>query len=89
MQVTKGVSRKIFVLINSIVMSIITIWMGITSYGYVSSSTKITAALEISYQFITVSIVIAFALMSIYSLITLYKSIKAFFVKEEISEVKI
>lgn len=89
MQVTKGVARKIFVLINSIVMSVITIWMGITSYGYVSSSTKITAALEISYQFITVSIVIAFALMSIYSLITLYKSIKAFFVKEEIREVKI
>ena len=37
------------------------------SYGYVSHSSKITAALEISYAYINTSIILAFGLMTIYS----------------------
>jgi len=87
MQVSKGLGRKIFALVNSVVISLITIWMCITSFNYVKTSTKITAALEISYQFITASIVVAFVLMSFYSLFPVYKSIRAFF-KETDKEVE-
>lgn len=87
MQVTKGVGRKIFALVDSLAIVIVTIWMFFTSYNYVASSTKITAALEISYRFITVAIVIAFALMSIYALIRLFASIRAFFPQKAHKEV--
>jgi len=79
MQITKGIGKKIFVLVNTILVSTIAVWMCVMSYNYVKASTKITAALELSYRLITVSIVIAFALMSCYSLYNLYKAIRAFF----------
>ncbi|NME35855.1 MULTISPECIES: TRAP transporter small permease [Fusobacterium] len=46
------------------------------SYTYVSSSSKITAALEISYAYINSSIIISFGLMSLYSLLFVIESFK-------------
>lgn len=43
---------------------------------YVFTSTKITAALEISYIYINISITIAFALIVIYAAIHLFKQIR-------------
>ncbi len=46
------------------------------SFKYVAGSTKITAALEISYKYINVSIIIAFALTTVYSIIFSVRSFK-------------
>lgn len=77
-QLTNGKARKIIELINAIFLLVITGAMCFTSSIYVIRSNKITAALEISYKFITISIVISFFLMTIYSLIFLVKRIKNF-----------
>lgn len=52
------------------------------SYGYVSTSSKITAALEISYAYINTSIILAFGLMTIYSLIFTVESFRDVIKKE-------
>ncbi len=52
------------------------------SYGYVSTSSKITAALEISYAYINTSIILAFGLMTIYSLIFTIESFRDVIKKE-------
>lgn len=49
------------------------------SFTYVSSSSKITAALEVSYAYINTSIIISFALMTFYTLIFVVKSFKKAF----------
>lgn len=57
--------------------------MMVFSYKYVVSSTKITAALEISYKYIYISIVIAFGLITFYSIYFLIQHImKIFFNKD-------
>lgn len=56
--------------------------MAYLSYVYVSSSTKITAALEVSYGYINAAIIISFVLMTIYSLIYTIQSIKALISKK-------
>jgi len=53
--------------------------MMVFSYKYVVSSTKITAALEISYKYIYISIVIAFALITFYSIYFLIQHIMKIF----------
>ena len=52
------------------------------SYVYVSTSSKITAALEISYAYINTSIILAFGLMTIYSLIFTIESFRDVIKKE-------
>jgi TRAP-type C4-dicarboxylate transport system permease small subunit len=53
------------------------------SFKYVSGSTKITAALEISYIWIYASIVISFALITIYSIYNSVRSFKKMFSEED------
>ena len=53
------------------------------SYQYVSSSSKITAALEISYAYINSSIILSFGLMTIYSLIFTVTSFKELIHKDK------
>lgn len=52
------------------------------SYTYVSTSTKITAALEISYAYINSGIVLSFGLMTIYSLLFTIDGFKKVFLKK-------
>lgn len=52
------------------------------SFTYVASSSKITAALEVSYAYINTSIIISFALMTFYTLIFVVKSFKKAFLTE-------
>ncbi len=55
------------------------------SYLYFLNSTKITAALEVSYKFIYIAIVISFALITIYSIYFLVQSIRKVFLKRDVS----
>ncbi len=52
------------------------------SYTYVSTSTKITAALEISYAYVNAGIVLSFGLMTIYSLLFAIDGFKKVFLKK-------
>jgi TRAP-type C4-dicarboxylate transport system permease small subunit len=56
------------------------------SYKYVVSSTKITAALEFSYKYINASIIVAFALITFYSLFYAVKGFKKIFLDDSIEE---
>lgn len=71
--------RKFVQFIVYILMTIISGLMFYFGFEYVSSSSKITAALEISYAYINSAIVISFGLMTIYSIIYLVKSFKSLF----------
>lgn len=53
--------------------------MMVFSFTYVTSSSKITAALEMSYGYINASIVLSFALMTIYSVMFAVESFKKAF----------
>ena len=55
--------------------------MCLFSFTYVSTSSKITAALELSYGYINFAIVLSFALMTLYSLIFTVQSFKKAFSK--------
>lgn len=67
----------------SIIVMILSALMFYFSFKYVAGSTKITAALEISYKYINASIVLSFALITIYSIGFAIQSFKKIFVKEE------
>ena len=67
--------RDILEFLTSIIVVILSGLMFYFSYKYVAGSTKITAALEISYSYINTVIVISFALITLYSI---YFSIKSF-----------
>ena len=57
------------------------------SYKYVVGSTKITAALEISYKYIYAAIIVAFALISLYAIYFFYLHVRnIFFNKNEDKE---
>ena len=56
--------------------------MCLFSLTYVMSSSKITAALELSYGYINISIVISFALMTLYSIIFTIESFKKAFLSK-------
>lgn len=68
--------RKIVEFLVYILLFILSSLMFYFSYTYVASSSKITAALEISYAYINSSIIIAFGLMSLYSLLFVIESFK-------------
>lgn len=77
--------EKIRQIVQVFVYAILTMITGIMcylGYVYVASSSKITAALEISYSYINSSIVLAFGLMTIYSVIFFIQSIKVLMNKD-------
>lgn len=74
--------RNVLEFFTSLLLTVISATMFYFSFKYVSGSTKITAALEISYKYIYTSIVIAFALTTVYSIIFLVQSFKKIFLNE-------
>ena len=68
--------RPVIVFITSLAVSVISGTMFVFSLKYVMHSTKITAALEVSYKYIYSSIVFSFALMTIYSIYFLEQSFR-------------
>ncbi|OGO79071.1 MAG: C4-dicarboxylate ABC transporter [Clostridiales bacterium GWB2_37_7] len=74
--------RSVLEFFTSIVITVLSGAMFYFSYKYVAGSTKITAALEISYKYINTSIIIAFALITFYSIYYSVKSFKKMFSQE-------
>ncbi|MGN9164326.1 TRAP transporter small permease [Tissierellaceae bacterium HCP3S3_D8] len=74
--------RDILEFLTSIIVVILSGLMFYFSYKYVAGSTKITAALEISYSYINTVIVISFALITLYSIYFSIKSFKKVFFNE-------
>lgn len=73
--------RTVVEFITSIIVTILSSLMLIFSYKYVSESTKITASLEISYAYINASIIVSFALITIYSIYFAIQSFKKIFLE--------
>lgn len=68
--------RPVIVFITSVTVSVISGTMFLFSFKYVMNSTKITAALELSYKYIYSSMVFSFALITLYSLYFLEQSFR-------------
>lgn len=60
--------KNIVEFLTYILLTILSGIMLVFSYTYVASSSKITAALEISYGYINSAIILSFALMTLYSI---------------------
>ncbi|PID67260.1 MAG: C4-dicarboxylate ABC transporter [Fusobacteriales bacterium] len=78
--------RKIRKMVEFLTFSLLTLLSGIMfvfSSTYVFSSSKITAALEVSYVYIYSAIVISFALMTLYSLIYTWEAFKLAFLNNK------
>lgn len=76
--------RKFVQFIVYILMTVISGVMCYFGFQYVYSTSKITAALEISYSYINSAIVLSFGLMTFYSIIYTIQSLKElFFTTEE------
>lgn len=69
--------------LTSIIITVLSSLMFYFSYIYVSGSTKITAALEMSYKYVYASIVISFALITLYSIINSVKSFKKMLINKD------
>lgn len=80
----KGI-RDVVELLTNILLLVLNGIMFYFSYTYVTSSAKITAALEISYAYINAGIVLSFGLMTIYSAIFVVDSLKKVFSKKSYS----
>ncbi len=76
--------RPILVFITSLIVSILSGTMFYLSYLYVAGSTKITAALELSYKYIYISMIFSFALITIYSLYFLVQSFRKIFIDQDV-----
>lgn len=79
---TSMVPRKFHALvafITALAVTVLSSGMFYLSYRYISASTKVTAALEISYFYIYISILIAFALITLYSIYFLIQSFRKMF----------
>ena len=76
--------QAIVVMITSAVVTVLSSTMFYLSYLYVSNSTKITAALELSYKYIYAAIIISFALITMYSIYFLVQSIRKVFLKRDV-----
>ncbi|TCO67729.1 TRAP transporter small permease [Marinisporobacter balticus] len=74
--------KNIVELFTSIIITILSVLMFYFSYKYVAGSTKITAALEISYVYINTSMIISFALITVYSIYFSIQSFKKAFLNE-------
>lgn len=78
--------EKIRKAVEVFTFSLLTVLSGLMFYlssTYVFSSSKITAALEVSYIYIYLAIVISFALMTLYSLIYTYEAFKVAFLNKK------
>ena len=75
--------RRVVDFLASLIITVLSGIMFYFSFKYVSGSTKITAALEISYIWIYASIVISFALITLYSIYKLVRSFKKIFWDED------
>lgn len=60
--------KNIVEFLTYILLTILSGIMLVFSYTYVASSSKITAALEVSYGYINSAIILSFALMTLYSI---------------------
>jgi TRAP-type C4-dicarboxylate transport system permease small subunit len=78
--------RVVVDFITNIIVSILSAAMLFFSYKYVVGSTKITAALEFSYKYINASIIVAFALITFYSLFYAVKGFKKIFLDDSIDD---
>lgn len=78
--------KRIRAIVEIFTYTLLTVLSGLMfyfSYTYVSSSSKITAALEISYSYINAGLVLSFGLMTLYSAGFVVESFKKAFKKEE------
>ncbi len=75
--------RNVVEFLTSIIVTILSTIMFYFSYKYVSGSTKITAALEVSYKYIYASIVISFVLITLYSIYFTIQSFKKIFLNKK------
>ena len=75
--------RNVVEFLTYILLTVLSGLMCLFSLTYVMSSSKITAALELSYGYINISIVISFALMTLYSIIFTVGSFKKAFLKKD------
>lgn len=75
--------RKVVEFLVYILLTVLSGLMFYFSYEYVAGSSKITAALEVSYAYINSSIILAFGLMTIYSLIFTVESFKELIKKDK------
>lgn len=75
--------RNIVEFLTYILLTILSGLMCIFSFTYIISSSKITAALELSYGYINFSIVVSFAFMTLYSIIFTYESFKKIFLNRD------
>ena len=75
--------RAVLEFFTSLLLAVISGVMFYFSFKYVSGSTKIIAALDMSYKYIYTSIVIAFSLATIYSIIFSVRSFKKIFSYED------
>lgn len=74
--------REFVELFSYILLLILSGLMFYFSYTYVATSSKITAALEISYSYINAAIVLSFGLMTLYSVYFVVESFKKVFLKK-------
>ena len=77
--------QAVVLMLTSTVVTVLSGTMFYLSYLYFSNSTKITSALEFSYKYIYISIVISFALITIYSVYFFIQSIRKVFLKKDVS----
>lgn len=77
--------QPLVVMLTSGVVTFLSGGMFYLSYLYFRNSTKITAALEFSYKYIYIAIVISFALITIYSIYFFVQSIRKVFLKKDVS----
>ena len=75
-------ARDIVELITNLGLLMLLGTMAYFSYTYVAGSSKITAALEISYGYINAALVLSFALMTLYTLYYIVRSFKKVFSKK-------
>ena len=71
--------RKFVEFFVYILLTVLSGLMLFLSFEYVANSTKITAALEISYTYINAGIVISFGLMTLYSILFVVEDFKSLF----------
>jgi TRAP-type C4-dicarboxylate transport system permease small subunit len=76
--------RNVLEFFTALLITILSSTMLFFSFKYVVGSTKITAALEISYKYINTSIIISFVLITLYSIYYAVRSFKKIFAKENI-----
>ncbi len=76
--------QPVVLMITSSVVTVLSSSMFYLSYLYFMKSTKITAALEVSYKYIYSAILVSFALITIYSIYFLVQSIRVVFLKRDV-----